>query len=722
MKRIFNSLAAISSLLIILACGGGGSTTNDTINASSSKLMAGEFDDEKNWTAYETYDQLEDSENRLNASLQEFSISTPNKLVGPDHKHDAQLQILANSTKREKIVTYTANGLVAESFQYLVANSDSIAMGSRFHGVSVLKLEDLDSPKGAVYNFRKDFLQGLAEYQDKIYAWYHDGSIVDVATGETIYANAPQGTPTSYGATPKNRLIIDNGIFFIGTSNTDFDGFPEDGLDNGLWKIDVAQSSKTKLVDHPVWCIYKDNTGAIWAGTNNGIYKEEDSEFDLINSAYAEQIFEYDGKIYALIKDFFNKPEESNDFDLYEWNGSDFEYVCEASNVIGENDVDEMYAFVWQDTLYAIAHGHNWILAFDGSSFSIQDNSMGNGILGEACALSADGKLFSVGNVTGLNIWDGSQYVQLNTVNTAEALISNAIRVLYIAENGELWIGPETSGFNILDDHDNFELIELAEEVTTAGFFEKNGTSYVQGAAALYELNDGIPEQYVVFACNGERVYYDANHGKLWAFPNHGIGNGALGMLDIDTKVISGTPGANRPNYWQRDYEWDKLAYHFNDIISIPKEDAVLIAVENGDHRVLRYDYNTDEFTKVEIPIESIRYFDVKKSAVFGVGQGSIVKYEEGEWEVVSTDLASEEPYGFAVKHNYAFIPNYNNMEVVHLVSGKTSVWTFDELPIKGEVTSIKMRTNQQPGVLKKAYSMVIGTTKGLVICDLNLQ
>jgi hypothetical protein len=46
----------------------------------------------------------------------------------------------------------------------------------------------------------------------------------------------------------------------------------------------------------------------------------------------------------------------------------------------------------------------------------------------------------------------------LSTINTAEALISNAIRVLYLAENGNLWIGPEASGFNILDDDGNFEL------------------------------------------------------------------------------------------------------------------------------------------------------------------------------------------------------------------------------------------------------------------------
>jgi hypothetical protein len=110
------------------------------------------------------------------------------------------------------------------------------------------------------------------------------------------------------------------------------------------------------------------------------------------------------------------------------------------------------------------------------ASFSVQTNPIYNGRIGQQCANVADGKLFTVGNLTGLNIWDGNQYVQLNTVNTAEALISNAIRVLYIAEDGNFWIGPEASGFNILDDDGNFELIELAEEYTIAGFFEKNGT------------------------------------------------------------------------------------------------------------------------------------------------------------------------------------------------------------------------------------------------------
>ena len=699
--------AILFFIVIIAACGGGGggTTTGNTSNTAVDRLLSSEFEDEGNWIAYETIDQLESGDNDVRSAL------------------NASVRALSTPLNREKIVTYTANGLVAESFQYLVATSESIAMGSRYYGVSVLNFDDLDSPKGAVYNFRKDFLQGIAEYQNKFYAWYYDGSIVDIETGETIYLNAPHGTQTVYGPEPKSRMVIENGIYFIGTSNTDVDGIPETGLDNGLWRIDVAQSLKTKLIDHPVWCIFIDSAGIVWVGTKNGIFKENGAIFSQINSAYAEQIFEYDGQIYALIKDFFNKPGDINDFDLYVWDGTDFQYVCEVSNVIGGSFVDEMHAFEWQDTLYAIARGHSQLLAFDGSSFSIQDNPMGNGIFGQQCALPVDAKLFSVGNVTGLNIWDGSQYVQLNTVNTAEALISNAINVLYIAENGNLWIGPEASGFNILDDDGNFDLMELAEEVTIAGFFENNGVAYVQGASALYEVNDSGIQFYATFACNGERVYYDSDHGKLWVFPNFGSGNGSLGMIDIDTKVISGTTGYDdRPDYWQRDHEWDKPAYHFNDIISIPGENAVLIAVENGDHIVLRYDYHTDQFTEVDIPIDSIQYFDIKGSSVFGVGQGSIVKYEQGEWEIVHTGLLGDAPYSFAVKNSYAFIPSRDNMEVVHLISGKSSIWTFEELPIKGEVTSIKMRTNQNPGVLKKAYSMVIGTTKGLVICNLNLQ
>jgi hypothetical protein len=708
MTRHFRSLVILSFMFMIAACGGGGTTTGDTSNTSVSRLLSDELENEKNWTAYETIDQLTSEENDVYSAL-----NTP---VGA----------LSAPLNREKIVTYTANGLVSEIFEYLVSNSDGIAMGSRDYGVSVMKFIDMDSPRGTVSNFRKDFLEGIAEYQDKFYAWFLDGSIVDIASGAVIYESAPMGTNSIYSAVPKNRFLIDDGIFYIGTSNVEPDGSLIAGADNGFWEIDATLSSKTKLINHPVWCVFRDSAGIIWAGTQDGIYKKDGDTAEHVFNGYAEQIFEFNNQTYALIKDFFNYPDENNDFDLYQWNGTTFQYVCEVSDVYGSPSIFEMQAFEWENILYISVRGsQDRLLVFDNDSgsFSVQANPIYNGKIGQQSAHVADGRLFTVGNLTGLNVWDGNHYGQLNTVNTAEALISNAISVLYIADDGNLWIGPEASGFNILDDDGNFELKELSEEYTIAGFFENHGVAYVQGASALYEVNDSGIQHFAAFACNGERVYYDSDHGSLWAFPNFGSGNGALGMLDIDTKVISGTTGYDdRTDYWQRDYEWEKPAYHFNDVVSIPGEDAVFIAVENGDHIVLRYDYHTDQFTEVEIPIESITYFDVKESAVFGVGQGCIVKYEKGTWEVVRSGLPSEAPYGFAVKHNYAFIPNRDDMAVVHLVSGKTSIWTFDELPIEGDVKSIKMRTNQHPGVLKKAYSMVIGTTKGLVICNLNLQ
>ena len=706
--KITSSLLAICVLLIVSCGGGGGSTTSDTSNPSSVKLLASEFEDESNWIAYETFDQLENEGQDLysTSNLHPSIVTSPKPL------------------DREKIVTYTANGLVSESFEYLVSNSEGIAMGSRNYGVSVIKFSDMASPKGKVYNFRKNNLEGLAEYQNKFYAWFLDGSIVDIADGQTIYTDAPHGTNSIYSAIPKNRFVIDNGVFYIGTSNLNSDGSQIAGADNGFWMIDNTLSTKTKLIDHPVWCVYKDSNDLIWVGTKDGIYKGNGAAFENVFSGYAEQIFEFNNQIYALVKDFFNHPDENNNFDLYQWDGTTFQYVCEVSDVYGSASIYEMNAFEWESTLYVSARGYqNELLVFDGNSFSLQNNPIYDGKIGQQCANVADGKLFTVGNLTGLNIWDGSELVQLNTVNTAEALISNAIRVLYIDDDGNLLIGPEASGFNILDVDGNFESKELAEETTIAGFFENKGVTYVQGASALYKVTDNSIQYYAAFACNGERVYYDVNHGKLWAFPNFGSGNGALGMLDVDTMEISGTTGYDdRADYWQRDYEWDKPEYHFNDVVSIPNEDAVFIAVENGNSIVLKYDYNTNEFTEISIPIESIKYFDVKGSAVYGVGQGNIVKYEAGKWEIVNSNLASGVPTGFAVKNDYAFIPRQNSLEVVHLVSGKTSLWNFDELPIKGQITAIKIRTNENPGIISKAYSMILGTTEGLVICNLNLQ
>ena len=51
-------------------CGGGGSSTSD-----GTKLLASEFEEEGNWTAYETYDQLEGVANTLNASVQTLAKS-----------------------------------------------------------------------------------------------------------------------------------------------------------------------------------------------------------------------------------------------------------------------------------------------------------------------------------------------------------------------------------------------------------------------------------------------------------------------------------------------------------------------------------------------------------------------------------------------------------------------------------------------------------------------
>lgn len=710
----FFGLIGISllGLMTIVASGGGGGGSD----TQSAKLLASEFDDESNWAAYETYDQLEDDGNSVSASI----------------------HVLDRSSNREKIITYTANGLVSEIFEYLVPNNEGLAIGSRRYGVSVLKFSDMDSAKGNVYNYRKEFLEGIAEYQNKFYAWFLDGSIVDIATGEMIYEDAPKGTNSIYSTIPKNRFAIDNGEYFIGTSNLDSDGSLKPDMDNGFWKIDADFSAKTKLLDHPVWCVYKDSDDIMWVGTKDGIYQETDSAFEKVYTGYAEQIFEFNDQTYALIKDFFSKPDDNNDFDLYQWDGATFQYVCEVSEVYGFPSIFEMYAYEWDNTLYVTIRGsQDRLLVFDGTSFTIQNNPIYDGKIGQQCTKVADEKMFSVGNLTGLNIWDGVELVQLNTVNTAEALISNAIQVLYVAGNGNLWIGPETSGYNILDDDGNFEIEELPEEIKITGFFEKDGTTYVQGAGALYETNDTGNVNYKAFACNGERVYYDAVNDKLWAYPNFGVGNGSLGMLDMETKEISGTTGYDdRTDYWQRDYEWIKPEYHFNDVITIPNENAVFIAVQNsgvdeetgedlaesGDSIVLKYDYDTDEFTKVSIPIEFIRYFDIEGSIIYGIGKGAIVEYEKGEWQIVSSSLSSDYPIDLAVKNNYAFIPNRNSLEVLHLASGKTSEWNFTELPIKGDIKTVAMRTNEKPGVTSKAYSMYFGTSQGLVICNLNLQ
>jgi hypothetical protein len=364
-------------------------------------------------------------------------------------------------------------------------------------------------------------------------------------------------------------------------------------MNNGLWQIDADLSGSAQVIDHAVWCLYQDSTGTIWAGTKNGIYRQNNGAFERIQDGYVEQFFEF-----------------------------------------------------------------------------------------------------------------------------------NDIQVLHVHSQGSLWIGSPVSGFNTLDEEGNFASVELVEQVSIGGVFEHGGATYVQEADTVYAIGQNDPQPFAYFSCNGERVYYDASHGKLWAFPNFSdIYNGALAMLDMNTLKIWGTTGDDdREDYWQLDYTWEKPPYHFNEVVAIPDEDAVFIALENGDGKVLKYDYHTDTFSEVVIPVAAISYFDRTEKAVFGVGRGSIVKYEKGNWTVVIVDLLSDYPLDLVVQNQYAFVPSVGSLEVAHLVSAKTSLWGFDELPISGRVQTVAMRTNQASGVTNKAYALSFGTDRGLAIYNLNLQ
>jgi hypothetical protein len=80
MTHNFRSRAIFPLMLIIVACGGGGGgvATNDTSNTAVAKLLSSEFEDESNWTAYETIDQLESQGNdvysALNTSVRALSL------------------------------------------------------------------------------------------------------------------------------------------------------------------------------------------------------------------------------------------------------------------------------------------------------------------------------------------------------------------------------------------------------------------------------------------------------------------------------------------------------------------------------------------------------------------------------------------------------------------------------------------------------------------------
>jgi hypothetical protein len=653
------------------------------------------------------------------------------------------------------ITTTTASGLVSDYLDYIYADDEYIITGSNLDGLSYIRTSDLNNPRGKVINYRgrdssnavaRMGLQGFTKrnLDGKIYAWY-GYDIVDVLNKQIVYSNAPDWNHGGFGCGPKDRFVTDSvGNFWMGTVNLDEAGNNPNVAANGLYKISADFSGKTTILPDAIWNLFKDSVGTIWIVSNKGIYKRDEGGsparvFDSQSSSpvrWAEQIIEHNGEIYAIMKNFFNYPYGTSTrlFELYRWNGTTFVKVCDGVS----DSSTSANAFVYSGSLYIKMGNYNRTYLFNAGAGNVSVvNDIGSK-MGRNRLTAVGSALLSVGQVSGISIYNwgaNGQTIRITAANTAEGLIVDNIHSLYFSQaTNRLLIGPEhAEGFNVLANN-AYNIYEFPNtEVNAVGFFEHGGKIYIQGAVNLYYLDAGQVVQVKNFYTNGEKMYYDSK-GYAWSFPNWGAGYGAIGVLNLENLTIKGMTGvkdSSTVETWTLDQ-----SYHFYDVISVPGEDAVFIAVGDSEIAnpyikmpfVLKYNYTTNAFSKVVLPdadCEGIRTFASDGTYLYGISRQRLYRYLNGTWEYYCPIKLGNDFRGAAIAEDYLFIiSGWNSnggglsggLEVVDLLTKTSSHYNSSVIPLPTD--AVFAITIQQTG--EHAYRLWLGTFKGLAYCDLS--
>lgn len=644
------------------------------------------------------------------------------------------------------ITTKTASGLVTDYLlEHLHVDNDYIVVGSGSDGYSYIRTSDVNNPKGKVYNYRgRDSsnaiyqvgLRGFTKRNSdgKIYALY-GSDIVDVINRQIVYSDTSNYNPNGFNGGKEKFLTDSAGNFWIGALNLDQAGNPTG--ENGLYKISADFSGKTTLLSDPIWSLFKDSGGIIWIVSNKGIYKrvEGGSPTLVFNSEssspvrWAEQVIEDSGEIYAVMKNYFHYPygTATKFIELYRWNGTTFVKVCDVKSESGIVPPSAQ-AFVYSGSLYIKFFGFSGTYVFNKVSGNVSLGSDIGSDMGNARMIAIGNALVSVGNVSGISLYNWNadgQTLRITSANTAEGLIANNIHSLYFSQaTNRLLIGPERAeGFNVVVDN-TFNIYGFPNtEVNTVGFFDYNGKLYVQGASNLYYLDAGQVVQVKNFATNGEKIYYDSR-GYVWSFPNWGAGYGGIGVLDLESLTIKGTAG-----YWPTVDTWTlDQGYHFHDIISVPGENAVFIAVGDSEiigHTaikmpfVLKYNYTTNAFSKVVLPdddCEGIRTFASDGTYLYGISRQRLYRYSNGTWEYYCPIQLEGGFNGATITEDYLFIiSGGSGLEIVDLRTKTSNRYNSSVIVLPSDtVTAIAI---QNTGA--HSYRVWLGTSKGLAYCDL---
>jgi len=648
-----------------------------------------------------------------------------------------------------------ASGIIRDILSTVFITDTYVFISGYDGGYSYFEWKDFpDNVKGNIKNYKivaeYNYIPGNVEWaQDpvtkKIYAYYWD-KILDALTGKILFDSEKVqsggfGPLTSiYGVGPNKRFIVDNtGTIWLGASQVIEESEYRDDSKYGLFKINTdgtEWTSQNLLPGYDVWRIFKDSNNTIWVSALDGVHKyTSDGTYEKVFGTdrdnkspgeiydheteylYCEDIIEYNGNVYFLMKNFFARPEEPSNrtYALYIYDGSDFKFYLNLdSNIINSSKVN---LIVLDNNLYIISpNSREDLFKVDVNKPELETTGIyykENKGLGQwysmatvnnrdvVAAVSMNGFIF------GLRVFNFDDKVyDITQSNTSTGLLSNDILdISYDNISQQTYITHGvTRGFTIIDSDGNFKPVGF-EQGEPATLFTYKDQLYLVTDDIYKKNNQTNGFDYVTsFRTNNERTYLHNNY--LWSIVTRGqCDDSNLFAINLDDLTDFRTNINNSieqyilddyNNYKNIDSNGILKNKQIYDIIGYDNDNLFISCGSSEDITkvfpyILKYSYSTNTLETVSLPNENeirIKAFaQAQDGTVYALGVKGFYKYDGIAWKQLFTiQERNFADYSQAIiEGNWMFVVSRNNgIDVIHLSSLKHKFYNDETLGING--------------------------------------
>lgn len=315
-------------------------------------------------------------------------------------------------------------------------------------------------------------------------------------------------------------------------------------------------TSSTSLPGNEVTCVYKDNNGNIWIGTNKGLalFNPTDENFIAFNdpsNKLSYRIYNIkqmdDGKLWVamefggiaiidLTQHLFHK---DHTLAISFLEAGDDEYGLSNSSIrcLFQDSFNNIWAGSWGGGINFIGQEPALFKSYRYSSLPSSENSLNNRIASSVC-IDPKGYLWIGTDGGGINQFCKGQRIAVYNIENGQ-LNSNSVQASLCDSKGGLWFGLFYGGIIYFNNRSqSFETIELNDEknADVRSFYEdQEGNIWVGSSDGIYLLDRDTKtvKAHYERENNQVRCIKKDSKGQIWV----GFFGGGLGLYDSQMQL-----------------------------------------------------------------------------------------------------------------------------------------------------------------------------------------